>query len=67
VKVLIAAVALLVALLAACDPSPEAARVRGGGPGADVGNRPADLQIHGGNESAFKTPNLNPTLPRPSR
>jgi hypothetical protein len=46
-QLLLAAVVLAGLLLAACGP--EAARTRGGGPGADVGNRvlgPA-MDIHG--------------------
>ena len=34
-------------LLSACTVSPEAARARGGGAGADIGNRGAIVQIHG--------------------
>jgi hypothetical protein len=34
-------------LLAACA-SPEAGRVRGGGPGADIGNRGATVIFHNG-------------------
>jgi hypothetical protein len=34
---------LLVAVLAACS-SPEDGRARGGGPGADVGNRAANIK-----------------------
>ena len=54
----------------ACAVSPEAARTRGGGPGADVGNHGAPVQIHGttnpgfglGNGLApgFTTPGLSP-------
>lgn len=49
--VLIAAAAGLVA----CTP-PEAARVRGGGPGADLGNRDAVVELHGGSNMYWKTP-----------
>jgi hypothetical protein len=45
--------------LAACD-SPEAARTRGGGPGADVGNREPVLLMHEGSEPYAKTPDLIP-------
>jgi len=51
-------VALLVAAFAAlagCG-SPEATRTRGGGPGADVGNRPKDVKSHEGSEPYWKTP-----------
>jgi hypothetical protein len=42
-------------LLAACTP-PEAARIRGGGPGADTGNRDAVVEMHGGSNMYWKTP-----------
>jgi hypothetical protein len=47
---------LVVAGIAACARSPEAARVRGGGPGADPGNHAAVLQMHAGNKMYYKTP-----------
>jgi hypothetical protein len=47
--------------LAAC--SPEASRTRGGGPGADTGNRTAEVQLHsGGSQAYYGTPNLNPRV-----
>lgn len=48
---------LLLALpvVTACA-SPEAVRTRGGGPGADVGNRGAVLMFHAGAKPYFKTP-----------
>ena len=54
--------ALGVALLAvvgivACN-SPEATRMRGGGPGADVGNRGHVVEMHGGSEPYWRTPRL---------
>jgi hypothetical protein len=36
--------------------SPEATRTRGGGPGADVGNRPRIVEMHGGSRPFWKTP-----------
>jgi hypothetical protein len=50
-------VALLVTCfaLAGCA-SPEATRTRGGGPGADVGNRSQDVKMHGGSQPYWKTP-----------
>jgi hypothetical protein len=36
--------------------SPEAARTRGGGPGADVGNRGAVVEIHGTTNPGFDVP-----------
>ena len=49
----------LVAAIAACD-SPEAARTRGGGPGADTGNRQAFVLMHEGSKPFAKTPDLIP-------
>jgi hypothetical protein len=49
----------LVTLIAACD-SPEAARTRGGGPGADTGNREAVVLMHEGSKPYAKTPDLIP-------
>lgn len=48
---------LLVAWLVStgCD-SPEATRTRGGGPGGDVGNRPADVKMHEGSDPFWRTP-----------
>lgn len=46
-------------LLAGCA-SPEAQRVRGGGAGADVGNRMADVKLHGGSRMYSRTPCLLP-------
>jgi hypothetical protein len=36
--------------------SPEATRTRGGGPGADVGNRPTVVKMHEGSQPFWKTP-----------
>jgi hypothetical protein len=50
-------VVMLACLLAwtACA-SPEAARVRGGGPGADPGNRRVTVQLHAGAKMYYHTP-----------
>jgi hypothetical protein len=45
--------------LGACV-SPEAKRVRGGGAGADIGNRSDSLQLHGGSLMYSRTPCLLP-------
>ena len=49
-----------VVLLACCTvggcTSPEAARSRGGGPGGDPGNRPAQVKMHEGSRQYFETP-----------
>lgn len=54
-----AALALLgsAAVLAACT-SPEASRARGGGPGADPGNRSVVVQMHEGSRPYHETPRL---------
>jgi hypothetical protein len=48
-------VPLLAIALAACA-SPEAARARGGGPGADPGNHGSVVQVHGGAKMYYRTP-----------
>lgn len=47
--------------LAACS-SPEAARARSGGPGADPGNHAAIVQMHAGNKVYYKTPCKTPKV-----
>jgi hypothetical protein len=46
---------LLAAVLAGCA-SPEAQRIRGGGPGADVGNHGRVVVLHEGAVPYYKTP-----------
>ncbi len=53
------ALALLVVFVG-CT-SPETERTRGGGPGADVGNRTRVVQMHEGSNPFEKTPQLIPT------
>jgi len=48
---------LLTLLLTACS-SPEANRVRGGGPGADIGNRSGAIETHAGSAPYWQTPKL---------
>ena len=52
-------VVLLIALtaLAACA-SPETQRTRGGGPGADVGNRTKVVEMHEGSRPFWETPQI---------
>ena len=53
----------LVLMASAC--SPEATRVRGGGPGADIGNRTYPLpEIHGGSNSNLDTPRVGQGIRR---
>ncbi len=52
---------LMLLLLAGCAVcsgcvSPEATRTRGGGPGADVGNRAPIVKMHEGSDPFWKTP-----------
>ncbi|MGH7965421.1 MAG: hypothetical protein ACRERD_27030 [Candidatus Binatia bacterium] len=49
------------AMLVACT-SPEAQRMRGGGPGADVGNHDSVVEMHGGAQPYYQTPQLLPSL-----
>ena len=46
----------IVAASAAGCTSPESRRTRGGGPGADSGNRPAAVKMHEGSDPFAKTP-----------
>jgi hypothetical protein len=55
------AVAVLAGLMG-CN-SPEASRSRGGGAGADVGNR-ADVELHGGSRIYHGTPLIIPERAR---
>jgi hypothetical protein len=48
-----------VALVSGCV-SPETTRTRGDGPGADVGNRRATVELHGGSDPFWKTPDRIP-------
>jgi hypothetical protein len=60
----LAAMALL-AVLGGCT-SPEATRMRAGGPGGDVGNR-GDVELHGGSQPYYRTPTAGEgLLPRPA-
>ena len=45
--------------------SPEVTRTRGGGPGADVGNRQESLRLHEGARHFANTPKLIPGTPPP--
>jgi hypothetical protein len=52
------ALAALAPLAVVGCTSPEATRQRGGGPGADVGNRGAVVQMHEGSRPYHGTPRL---------
>lgn len=45
--------------------SPEVTRTRGGGPGADVGNRQETVRLHEGARPFENTPKLIPGKPPP--
>lgn len=45
--------------LAACT-SPESTRTRGGGPGADIGNRGSEVMMHEGSKPYHGTPVKQP-------
>jgi hypothetical protein len=47
---------ILIAVAVAACTSPEATRMRAGGPGADVGNRPPVVEIHEGAQPYWRTP-----------
>jgi hypothetical protein len=49
------ALTLTFACMAACA-SPEASRVRGGGPGADPGNHDRVVDVHAGAKMYYRTP-----------
>jgi hypothetical protein len=50
----------LLALLGAC--SPEAARRRGGGAGADIGNHGSPMEIHGRTDPSHQTPRVGQAI-----
>lgn len=49
----------MLTVCAACA-SPEAQRTRGGGPGADTGNRDAVVELHAGARPYYQTPCRGP-------
>jgi hypothetical protein len=51
-----ATLVLACSVLAVGCESPEAARTRGGGPGGDPGNRPAQVKMHEGSRQYYETP-----------
>jgi len=53
-RTLVAACAVGISLMACA--SPEATRTRGGGPGADLGNHGAVVQVHAGAKMYHRTP-----------
>ncbi len=59
-KLALTALLITAVFVAACD-SPETARSRGGGPGADVGNRDKVVEMHEGSQPFWQTPQIIPT------
>jgi hypothetical protein len=57
---IVAGTLLAASIVAAGCRSPEATRTRGGGPGADPGNRPATVKMHEGSRQFWETPVLIP-------
>ena len=53
---------VLFAAAAAACASPEASRQRGGGPGADIGNRPEQVKMHEGSRQYWRTPQRIPEM-----
>ena len=53
----LALVTIIAATVTACT-SPEANRTRGGGPGADVGNRSSIVRMHEGSRPFEQTPRI---------
>jgi hypothetical protein len=53
----LALLTIIAALVAGCT-SPETNRTRGGGPGADVGNRGSIVRMHEGSNPFEKTPKI---------
>jgi hypothetical protein len=60
-----AVIVVLAALALAACASPEATRMRAGGPGADVGNRGRVVEMHGGSNPFWQTPRM-PGIAPPS-
>jgi hypothetical protein len=54
-RVRLGVVLIVCATVAGCT-SPEKLRTRGGGQGADTGNRPAAVKMHGGSDPFWRTP-----------
>ena len=54
---------VILAMVSVACTSPEAQRSRGGGPGADVGNRDAVVEIHAGAQPYYQTPCRGPRNP----
>jgi hypothetical protein len=48
--------------VSACE-SPEAGRVRGGGPGGDIGNRGEPVELHAGSRLYHQTPCVTQPVP----
>jgi len=58
-------IALAAVVCSSACSSPETARTRGDGPGADTGNRGTIVRMHEGSRPYAGTPRLIPTPPPP--
>ena len=55
---------VVLCVFAGCE-SPDTGRPRGGGPGADIGNRTKVVRMHEGADPFYKTPKLIRSQPPP--
>jgi hypothetical protein len=60
----LALLTIIAAVVAGCT-SPETNRTRGGGPGADLGNRGSIVRMHEGAKPYENTPRMIPAKPPP--
>jgi hypothetical protein len=60
----LALLTIIAAVVAGCI-SPETNRTRGGGPGADLGNRGSIVRMHEGAKPYENTPRMIPAKPPP--
>lgn len=58
------AIIIMALVLSGCT-SPEVSRTRGGGPGADLGNRGSIVRMHEGAKPYENTPRMIPAKPPP--
>jgi hypothetical protein len=60
----VSAIIIMAVAVSGCT-SPEVSRTRGGGPGADLGNRSSIVRMHEGANPFENTPKLTPTKSPP--
>ena len=66
-RALLTAAGVVIVTAAAACTSPEATRVRGGGPGADTGNQGVEVKMHDGAQPYYGTPRLIETSSKSPR